>query len=109
MACKKGVVLLVLWVSFIQAEQISDESCEPIEEQEELSETTPSYTFSSRGILDLEKLLEENPDLIDLFDELSPEEREGLIETIEEFNKAFRQALETAVSEVNPDSIHESQ
>ena len=66
-----------------------------------LTPSTPSsFIFALRGLFDLEKLLDENPAILDDFENLSDEEREKLVESVDLFNEAFQDALSEAVQDV---------
>ncbi len=105
MARKKGAILLALFTCMVHVSpsKMDDESVVPVEiSDEEIQDQTSAaatYHFSTQDLLNLEKLLED-PQLESAFADLSQEEREDLIKTIELFNESFRQALDEVAQDV---------
>lgn len=68
--------------------------CVPEQDLQGEASQPPSYQFTQTGLINLERLLEDNPDFQEAFIELSDADRAELIEIIEQFNAAFKESLE---------------
>ncbi len=65
-------------------------------------EHPPASYLKKYRFIDLETLLEDSPELEDQFKNLSDEEKEALIDTIDQFNEAIAEALTSLDSEEAP-------
>ncbi len=62
-------------------------------------EHPPASYITRYRFIDLETLLEDSPELEDQFKDLSEEEREALIETVDQFNETIAEVLLSIDSE----------
>ena len=85
MVCKNHVILLML---ASQVLFLSGVDCIPDD-----THTSPGYQFSIKGFIDLEKLLEENPEIEAAFVCLTQEEQQEFLAIIQLFNELFQEAL----------------
>ena len=86
------------------AKSESDQVTEAAQSDSQVSQSSfPSDYFHSslEGLLDLERILENNGEIEQAFIDLTEEERLALIEAVEKLNEAFREALQTLANESN--------